>query len=144
MKKRTGIHWGSLQKSCFSDNGFLSGFVFCRTEPARLKETNLVGMRFVGNVLGGFLYELDDMRCMSGKSGSSLDLLKDRRGAAYGAFMDPDDMPGTFRYGPVWESVDQYIRAYYDIQALASDLSNLHGATQETVELELACLGVGA
>mgnify|MGYP004652032109 FL=1 len=101
MKKRTGIHWGSLQKSCFSDNGFLSGFVFCRTEPARLKETNLVGMRFVGNMLGGFLYELDDMRRMSGKSDSGLDLLKDRHGAAYGAFMDPDDMPGTFRYGPV-------------------------------------------
>lgn len=144
MKERTYIRRNSLPKSYFSDDGFLSGFVFCKIEPARLKDTGLGSVRFVGKVLDGFVYELDGLRRISGKTSDGLDLLKDRRGAAYGAFVDSYDPRGTFRYGPFWMIVDWYVRAYSDIQVFASHLSNLDGATTETVELELACLGVGA
>lgn len=130
-------------KSCCTEDGFLHGFVFCRTEPGRLKDTNLGGVRFVGKALDGFVYVLDGLRRMPGKPGSGLDLFEDRRGTVYGAFVDPYDRLGTFRYGPVWENADWYVRAYFDMRMLAADLSKLAGAARETVELELACLGVG-
>lgn len=144
MKERTCVHMDSLPKSYFSDDGFLSGFVFCRTEPASWKDTGLGSVRFVGKVLDGFVYELDGLRRIPGKTRDGLDLLKDRRGAAYGAFVDPDDPPGTFWYGPFWWIVDWYFRAYSDIRVFASHLSNLDGATPEMVELELACIGAGS
>lgn len=143
MEERTCIRRDSLPKSYFSDDGFLSGFVFCRLEPARLKDTGMGSVRFVGKALDGFVYELDGLLRIPGKTCDGLDLLKDRRGAAYGAFVDPDDPPGTFRYGLFWMIVDWYIRAYSDIRAFALSLLNLDGATPEKVELELACLGLG-